>query len=305
MKMWTSPHGRALPVVGERTLIMAVLNVTPDSFSDGGQLSTPALVVARARELLDSGADVLDIGGESTRPGGTAISVDEELARVLPVISALRAGWPECPLSIDTYKSEVADAAIRQGADMINDVWGLTHGLTPQELACWRSRCQQTPSVDPLPAPSRMAAVAAHWKCPAFVMHNRHDRNYEEFWSDLLLDLKTSLEIANAAGIEPHQLWLDPGFGFAKNISQNLEVIRNLSRICALGFPVLVGTSRKSTLGAVLGGGVHDRMDGTAATAVWAIQQGCQMIRVHDVREMARFARMADAIKSGLAYPST
>ena len=135
-------------------------------------------------------------------------------------------------------------------------------------------------------------------------MHNRRDRNYGDFWLDLMLDLKTSLEIANAARIGHHQLWVDPGFGFAKNVAQNLEIIRNLNRVCALGFPVLVGTSRKSTLGAVLGGAVHDRLEGTAATSVWAIQQGCHMIRVHDLSEMARFARMADAIKSGLAYPS-
>lgn len=283
---------------------MGVLNVTPDSFSDGGRLSTPALVVAKARELLEAGADLLDIGGESTRPNATAVSVDEELARVLPVISALRAALPECPLSIDTYKPEVADAAMLHGADMINDVWGLTHGLNSQELALWRQTTDCAASANPPLAPSHMAKVAAHWKCPVFVMHNRRDRNYGDFWSDLTLDLKTSLEIAKAAGIEHHQLWLDPGFGFAKNISQNLEVIRNLSRVCAIGFPVLVGTSRKSTLGTVLGGAVHERLEGTAATTVWAIQQGCQMIRVHDVREMARFARMADAIKSGLAYPS-
>lgn len=283
---------------------MGVLNVTPDSFSDGGRLSTPALVVAKARELLEAGADLLDIGGESTRPNATAVSVDEELARVLPVISALRAALPECPLSIDTYKPEVADAAMLHGADMINDVWGLTHGLNSQELAFWRQTTDCAASANPPLAPSHMAKVAAHWKCPVFVMHNRRDRNYGDFWSDLTLDLKTSLEIAKAAGIEHHQLWLDPGFGFAKNISQNLEVIRNLSRVCAIGFPVLVGTSRKSTLGTVLGGAVHERLEGTAATTVWAIQQGCQMIRVHDVREMARFARMADAIKSGLAYPS-
>lgn len=133
-------------------------------------------------------------------------------------------------------------------------------------------------------------------------MHNRRDRNYTDFWSDLLLDLEASLAIARRAGIARHQLWLDPGFGFGKNVGQNLEVLRQLERIVALGYPVLVGTSRKSTLGAVLNSTVDDRLEGSAATIVWAIQQGCQMVRVHDVREMARFVRMADAIKAGLSF---
>jgi dihydropteroate synthase len=149
-----------------------------------------------------------------------------------------------------------------------------------------------------------MATVAARRKCPLIIMHNRRDRNYGDFWTDLLVDLKMSLSIAQTAGIENRQLWVDPGFGFAKNASQNLEVLRQLSRICALGFPVLVGTSRKSTIGAVLGTDVGNRLEGGAASVVWAIQQGCHMVRVHDVREMARFVRMADAIKAGLDYRS-
>ena len=149
-----------------------------------------------------------------------------------------------------------------------------------------------------------MASVVARRRCPVVVMHNRLDRNYRKFWSDLLLDLKASLALGSAAGIEKAQLWTDPGFGFAKTIPQNLEVLRDLNRISALGFPVLVGTSRKSTIGAVLGATVDDRLEGSGATIVWAIAQGCQMIRVHDVREMTRFARMADAIKAGLGYVS-
>jgi dihydropteroate synthase len=180
--------------------------------------------------------------------------------------------------------------------------------MTSDELAAWQHAIEAgnaAVSGRTSPAPSAMAIVAARRKCPVVVMHNRRDRNYGDFWTDVLRDLKTSLAIAQTAGIENRQLWVDPGFGFAKNVPQNLEVLRELSRICALGFPVLVGTSRKSTIGAVLGTDVGDRLEGGAATVVWAIQQGCQMIRVHDVREMARFARMADAIKTGLAYSPT
>lgn len=303
--MWTSPHGRTLPAIGARTLIMGILNVTPDSFSDGGQLPSPAAAVAKARDLVVAGADVLDLGGESTRPGAATISVDEELSRVLPVLTALRDALPECPISIDTYKSEVADAAIEHGADLINDVWGLTAGMSASDLDAWREAARNTSSTKMLPALPQMATVAARRQCPVILMHNRRDRNYGYFWTDVLLDLKVSVTIARAAGLAEQQLWLDPGFGFAKNVGQNLEILRELNRICALGYPVLVGTSRKSTIGGVLGTAVDHRIEGGGATVVWAIQQGCQMVRVHDVREMARFVRMTDAIKAGLRFLPT
>lgn len=300
MQFWQSPHGRPLPAPGARTLIMGVLNVTPDSFSDGGQLPTPDAVVARASAMLAAGADVLDLGGESTRPGAAPVSAADECARVLPAIAALRRALPSVAISIDTYKAEVAAAAIAAGADIINDVWGLTHGLTPEQRAAWRAFAA-APSSSP-PALSPMAHVAARTRTPVILMHNRPDRAYTDFWTDVLLDLRTSLALARAAGLPDHQLWLDPGFGFAKDVAQNLGVLRDLHRIVALGFPVLVGTSRKSTLGAVLGTTVGDRLEGSGATVVWAIQQGAHMIRVHDVAEMTRFARMADAIKSGLGF---
>jgi dihydropteroate synthase len=223
---------------------------------------------------------------------------------VLPVLTALRKALPNCAISIDTYKAAVADAAIENGADIINDVWGLTHGLTAEELSVWQKSAVGGNGCRPasLAPISAMAAVASRRKCPVVLMHNRRNREYSDFWGDLLRDLKTSLALAQAGGIEDRQLWLDPGFGFAKNVPQNLEVLRELHRICALGYPVLVGTSRKSTLGAVLGAEVDQRLEGGAATVVWAIQQGCKMVRVHDVREMARFTRMADAIKAGLDY---
>lgn len=309
MQVWQSPHGRPLPAPGLRTLLMGVLNVTPDSFSDGGQLSSVNAVVDRAGAMLAAGANLLDLGGESTRPGAQKISATEECDRVLPAIVALRRAWPAVPLSIDTYKADVAEAALTAGADLINDVWGFTHGLDPAQRAAWRASASSSardsapraPLAGPRPV-SPMAEVAARLRAPAILMHNRPDRAYGDFWTDVLLDLRTSLALAHAAGVPDHQLWLDPGFGFAKDVAQNLAVLRDLHRIVALGFPVLVGTSRKSTLGAVLGTRVDDRLEASGATVVWAIQQGAAMVRVHDVPEMARFARMADAIKSGLGF---
>jgi dihydropteroate synthase len=309
MQSWQSPHGRPLPEIGKRTLVMGVLNATPDSFSDGGQLATVDAAVDRAGQMIEAGADILDVGGESTRPGAAAVSAEQELSRVLPVIAGIRRAWPDVPLSIDTYKASVADAAIEHGADLVNDVWGLTHGLSLETRSRWREIVKATPGVSlsrdaatPSASETPMAEVAARRGCPVIVMHNRPDRNYHDFWEDVLLDLKTSLAIAAHAGIPRHQLWLDPGFGFAKNVPENLEVLRDLHRIVELGFPVLVGTSRKSTLGAVLNATVDDRLEGGGATVVWAVQQGCRMVRVHDVREMTRFARMADAIKAGLSF---
>lgn len=301
MHCWHSPHGRPLPKPGGPTLLMGVLNVTPDSFSDGGQLPSAASVVTRAREMVAAGADVLDVGGESTRPGATVVSAGEELARVLPALRALREALPDVAISIDTYKAEVADAAIAAGADIINDVWGGLHGIDGSTRRHWQAEFRATGRF-PTVRPTAMALVAARRGCPLILMHNRPDRQYGDFWTDVLLDLRTSLAVADGAGVPAAQLWLDPGFGFAKSIAQNLEVLRELHRVVALGFPVLIGTSRKSTLGAVLGAPVDDRREAGGATIVWAVQQGCAMVRVHEVGEMARFARMADAIKAGLGF---
>jgi dihydropteroate synthase len=286
---------------------MGVINVTPDSFSDGGQLSSVQAVVDRAGQMLAAGADVLDLGGESTRPGAALVSAGEELARVLPAIEAVHRAHPQAPLSIDTYKADVAIAAIGAGADFINDIWGCTHGLTSAERAAWHAAARGAVHMGgavgpPAPRVSAMAAAAARLRCPIVLMHNRPDRAYGDFWSDVLLDFRLSLALARTAGVPDAQIWLDPGFGFAKEPAHNLAVLRDLSRIVALGYPVMVGTSRKSTIGRVLGSGVDHRRDGTGATVVWAIQQGAQMIRVHDVAEMVRFARMADAINAGLAF---
>jgi len=205
------------------------------------------------------------------------------------------------PLSIDTFKPAVAAAAIEAGADIINDVWGLMHGLTGGERTRLLAALDSPASLPVAP----MAATAARLGCPVVLMHNRPDRAYREFWTDVLRDLRLSLALAQRAGIASHQIWLDPGFGFAKDVAQNLEILRHLGRVVGLGYPVLVGTSRKSTLGTVLGTTVADRLEGTAATSVWAIQQGCAMIRVHDVGPLVRCARMADAIKAGLTFQPT
>ncbi len=311
VESWHSPHGRKLPVIGEHTLVMGILNVTPDSFSDGGQLQDINAVLSRAAEMVNAGADVLDIGGESTRPGAAPVGEGEELSRVLPAVRAVRARWPAIPISIDTFKPRVAEAAVHAGADMVNDIWGLMHGFDSETRAAAIAALRSTPVGEPeawKPQPeavaalprSAMAAAVARLHCPVILMHNRPDKAYADFWTDLVADLQLSVALARASGIPGSHIWLDPGFGFAKSPPQNLDVIKHLERIVALGFPVLVGTSRKSTLGKILGTTVDDRVEGTGATAVWSIERGCRMIRVHEVAVMKRFARMADAIKAGL-----
>jgi dihydropteroate synthase len=291
---WTSPHGRALPAPGVRTLVMGVLNVTPDSFSDGGKLPSVQAVVDHAGKLLAEGADVLDIGGESTRPEAKHVDAEIELMRVLPALEALRKAFPSAPISIDTYKPEVAEVAVKAGADMVNDIWGCTYGVTAEERHHWKPANLH---------PSPMAQMVAKLKCPIILMHNRPDKNYADFWKDVVSDLSLSLMLAQWAGVAREQIWLDPGFGFAKDAAQNLEVLKNLSRIVALGFPVLLGTSRKSTIGKVLDNApVDERNEGTAATLVWGIQQGAAMVRLHEIAPMKKFIKMADAIKAGIEW---
>jgi dihydropteroate synthase len=280
---------------------MGILNVTPDSFSDGNQLTTSEAIWARAEQMIAEGAEVLDIGGESTRPGAEPVSSEAELARVLPAIEVVRRNQPDIPISIDTYKAEVAAAAILAGADMVNDVRGLTHGLPAAERNRWLGTAPGAPAAALL-EPTPMAVTVAALGCPVIVMHQRPAPDYQDFWPDLLRDLHLSLALAAAAGIPEHQLWLDPGFGFGKTVAQNLAVLRDLGKIVALGHPVLLGTSRKSTIGRVLGTEVADRVDGTGATLVWGIQQGCAMVRVHDVAAMRRYVRMADAVRQGLDF---
>jgi dihydropteroate synthase len=266
-------RGLQLPL-GERTLIMGIVNVTPDSFSDGGKYNSVEQAVAHAKRLIAEGADLLDIGGESTRPGHESVSEEEELRRVIPVIERLRHEQLGVPISVDTYKAAVADAAMRSGAHIINDIWG---GLEEPDIL----------------------RVAAQTKAPYILMHNRKDMNYgEDFVQDVIADLSARIEAAIAAGIAPEQLVLDPGIGFAKTGAHNLELIRRLNEIAALGYPVLLGTSRKRFIRDVLEAPVDDVVEGTLATTVYGIALGAAIVRVHDVRANARAARMADAIRN-------
>jgi dihydropteroate synthase len=256
--------------LGEKTLIMGIFNATPDSFSDGGKYNHLDIAVERAKELIEHGADIIDVGGESTRPGSKYVEVEEELERVIPIISAL-AKEIKVPISIDTYKAEVAKQAIEAGATIINDVWGAKS--------------------DP-----DMAKIAAEYGVPIILMHNRKERNYAQLIPDMISDLYESITIAKQAGVKEENIVLDPGIGFAKTQEDNLDVMNALEHFTGLGYPVLLGTSRKSFIGHVLDVPPQERMEGTGATVCLGIQKGCQIVRVHDVKEIARMAKMMDAM---------
>lgn len=255
---------------GKKTLVMGILNATPDSFSDGGKYFDADKAVKHALEMAANGADIIDVGGESTRPGFDEVSAEEELERVIPVIRAVAKEVP-LPISIDTYKAAVAEEAISAGAHIINDVWGAKK--------------------DP-----KMAETASRLEVPIILMHNRENRDYSVFVRDVLNDLYESIHIARNAGVKEENIILDPGIGFAKNLPYNLEMMRNLDTITSLGYPVLLGTSRKSFIGTILDLPVEERVEGTGATVCYGIQKGCQIIRIHDVREMSRLAKMMDAL---------
>ena len=257
--------------LGQRTLIMGILNVTPDSFSDGGRYNRVDAALRHARGMLEAGADIIDIGGESTRPGHQPVGQEEELERVLPVIEALHRELPQAPISVDTYKAEVARQALEAGAHIMNDIWG----------------CKKEPE---------MAHVAARYGCPLILMHNRPERRYDRFMEEVKADLLASVALAKAAGVKDDQIWLDPGIGFAKTGEDNLVLMSHLDELCALGYPVLLGTSRKKFIRDTLQLPVDDVVEGTAATVALGIAQGCQIVRVHDVASIARTARMCDAV---------
>jgi dihydropteroate synthase len=266
---------------GERTLVMGVLNVTPDSFSDGGRFFAPEDALRQAERMADDGADILDVGGESTRPGAEPPSVEEELSRLLPVIKAIAARLP-VPISVDTYKAAVARRAVEAGAAMVNDISALTF--------------------DP-----DMARAVAERNVPVCLMHIRgtpRDMQQNPVYGDVVAEVRDWLaeraEAAKRAGIPPEHIILDPGFGFGKTAAHNLELLRRLRELTALGYPLLIGTSRKSTIGKVLGGlPPDDRLEGTAATVALSIANGAAIVRVHDVKEMTRVARMTDAVVRG------
>jgi dihydropteroate synthase len=260
---------------GERTFVMGILNLTPDSFSGDGLLAPRGdaveAAVAAGRSMVEEGADILDVGGESTRPGHRPVDEAEERGRVVPVVAALRAALPDTPLSIDTTKPGVAEAALAAGADLINDVWGVGDD-------------------------ERLARLAADNGVPLIVMHNRAEPLYTTFLPELIADLQRALERALRLGVPADQLIVDPGFGFGKTPEHNLELLRNLSLLRMLGRPILLGTSRKSTLGRVLDLPVDERLEATLATTALGIAAGIDMVRVHDVRPNVRAARMSDAV---------
>jgi dihydropteroate synthase len=257
-----------------RTHIMGILNMTPDSFSDGGRYINTEAAVWRAMEMVAEGADIIDVGGESTRPGAERVSLEEELARVVPVVAALVAADLPVPISVDTYKAEVARQAMQAGAHIVNDIWGF----------------QGDPG---------LAQVAVDYDCPVVLMHNRRQTEYTDFVPDVVEDLRRSVEIALTAGVPVERIILDPGIGFAKTYEHNLLLMGNLYRIAELGYPLLLGTSRKSFIQKTLRLPADAVVEGTASTVALGIAQGCNIVRVHDVREMKRVAVMTDAIVRG------
>lgn len=252
----------------KETLVMGILNVTPDSFSDGGQFDEVEVAIKQAKQMQQDGAHIIDVGGESTRPGHDPVTEQEELKRVLPIIRAVRQEV-DIPISIDTYKSEVARQALEAGASIINDVWGAKR--------------------DP-----QMAQVAAAYQVPIILMHNREDRHYANLIEDMKKDLQESIDLAKDAGVRDENILLDPGVGFAKTPEQNVEVMGHLSEVVSLGYPVLLGTSRKSFIGQVLDLPVEERMEGTGATVCYGMTQGIDLVRVHDVKPIARMTKMMD-----------
>lgn len=259
--------------VGRRTLIMGILNATPDSFSDGGKYNTIESAVEQAKLMVAEGADIIDIGGESTRPGSIKVDIEEELKRVIPIIEAVSASV-NVPISVDTYKSVVARQALQAGAHILNDIWGL--------------------KLDP-----EMGRVAEQFGSPIILMHNRKETRYDDFIPDVIADLQACIRLAELAGVTKEQIILDPGIGFAKTIDHNIQLMSHLDLISDLGYPVVLGTSRKRFIQQTLGLPANDVVEGTAATAVIGIMQGCDIMRVHDVRAISRVARMTDVIVKG------
>jgi dihydropteroate synthase len=280
---WTTARQR---LSLERPLIMGILNVTPDSFSDGNLYLDPQSAIDRALEMVDEGADIIDIGGESTRPGAAPVSPGDELQRIIPVISGL-SDRTSCPISVDTWKSPVARAALHAGAEIINDISGFT--FDPQ-----------------------MAAVAAESGAGVVLMHTHGtpqtmhaDTTYVDLIGEVVHSLRESIQQALLDGVESERIAIDPGIGFAKVAAQNMEILRRLSEFTTLGLPLLVGTSRKSFIGKALGREPGDRLHGTAATVALAVSSGAHILRVHDVREMRDVADMAHAVtRAGQQEPS-
>lgn len=249
---------------------MGILNVTPDSFSDGGKFNNLDAALKHAEEMIDEGADIIDIGGESTRPGYRAISEEEEIAKVVPVIEAVKKNF-DVPVSIDTYKGNVAEAALIAGADLVNDIWGFK-------------------------ADSKVAEATARFGAACCLMHNRHKAEYDNFLTDFMDDMQDCIEIAKKAGVADDKIILDPGVGFGKTLEHNLTITNHVDVLNELGYPVLLGTSRKSMIGLTLDLPTDQRLEGTLATTVIGIIRGCSFVRVHDVKANQRIIRMTEAV---------
>lgn len=254
-----------------RTYIMGILNVTPDSFSDGGKYDRMDRALYRVEEMIGEGMDILDMGGESTRPGHVFVSPQEEAERVIPVLEAVKKRF-DIPISLDTYKYRVAEEGIRKGADLINDIWGLRYDQ------------------------GEMARLLAESGLPCCLMHNRREAGYVSLMEDIKTDLAESLRIAREAGIREERIILDPGIGFGKTREDNLAVIADLESLHVLGRPLLLGASRKSVIGLTLDLPLEERLEGTLVTTVFGVTAGCSYVRVHDVAANVRAVRMAEAI---------
>lgn len=260
-------------LIGKKTYVMGILNVTPDSFSDGGSYNSIDSAVKRAGEMILEGADIIDVGGESTRPGHEMVDALEEVNRVVPVIEKLAKKF-DIAISVDTSKALVAEKALQAGAHIVNDIWGLQSDLY-------------------------MAEVVARYEAGIVMMHNQNEKIYKDLIRDIIEFLLKSVSLADKAGIKRECMAIDPGIGFGKTLEQNLEAVRRLSDLRSLNLPVLLGTSRKSFIGNVLNLPVNERIEGTAATTALGIASGVDIIRVHDVKEMVRVAKMSDAIVRG------
>lgn len=268
---WQIPLRGTYWELGVRTLVMGILNATPDSFSDGGRYLEPERAVAQARAMVESGADLIDIGGESTRPGHQRVEESEEMRRVMPVVEALRAELPGTLLSIDTTKPAVAEACLAAGVHILNDQWGLQG--------------------DP-----EMLRVASRYEVPIVCMHNGNSTEYVDIMGAMADFFRRSIMLAEEHGIARERIIIDPGIGFAKTWEQNLEVMGRLQELAVLERPLLLGTSRKGFIGRVLDLPVDERVEGTGASVAVGIVHGAEIVRVHDVKEMARVARMTDAM---------
>ncbi len=276
IRKYTFADGKEL-TLGERTLVMGILNVTPDSFSDGGRFNTRDAMLHHMEEMVRDGADIIDLGAESSRPGFTPMPAAEEIERLLPFLDALVAECP-VPISVDTFKAETAKAAAAHGAHMLNDIWGLQYAAEP----------------------GAMAKVAADCGLPIVVMHNQDGKEYAgDIIASMQAFFRRSLALADAAGVKRENIILDPGIGFGKDVAGNLEVMRRQRELLTIDgeeYPLLLGTSRKSFIGATLDLPVEERMEATGATCVLGIERGAGIVRVHDVKPIARMVRMTDVI---------